>query len=180
MILGIIKTILFCAALTACYKPMFIVGEQEKYDIKISENISKEHKQFILKGLKNWQYKTNNIFYPQVVDDCDKYDNCLQVFEVNSDHPIIKHYQSKNKNKIVGLYFEVEGKHFIFMIMDRIETDDEYKNIFQHELGHFLGLHHLFNKESSMFYSTEFKEKEISRDDIVVFCASRKKCEIVK
>jgi hypothetical protein len=140
-------------------------------------------KDIIVRGLYDWQVKTNGIIQYYVVGSSQKLNVSPQdpiVFKsiafsyAKPDTLIVMFIDALMGTDILG-YCDIQNLSHsdsltIFLVPDRIGSYKEYNAVVRHEYAHSLGLSHNKNRRTLMWPSAEDGAEGITQRDLFSFC----------
>lgn len=149
-------------------------GVVVKTKIYIDKDFSFQQKTAIINSLFMWSAASNGLLqwelsdsvigrYEQLLDikstQCNKE---IKIVPITSNDETVKKIDEEiNKNSldprdrtyIVGYYQYSCNLKFIYVVIDRIDSTEEFAGVVAHEIGHYLGLNHIqppFNAKTLM------------------------------
>lgn len=162
----------------------------------LDDQFSDLEKKRIMLAFREWEFATNNIVSFYYVGDFPHY----KIEEFDSHHSgnydyrtLTKLYVSKYTEHDMNIYYAPQdepervlgGVLFsgMFLISDKLTTDTMFKGVAMHEVGHFLGLDHVNQKEMIMHKTCSEQNCAsdnplITTEDIRLFCSVSNLCKL--
>jgi hypothetical protein len=147
------------------HKTLYISQEFDEDEVALIEDAAKE-----------WEDKTDGIVEFDIIYNWnDQYNSIskagsIAVIKVSNGWAM-KHLDGVGyRNEILGLYVSNATRPTIYLVYDRALGKEFLKATALHELGHAISLGHNKSTDSVMYYSTEVSAREITKNDLIVFC----------
>lgn len=140
----------------------------------IDNHFSDNEIEIIKESANEWSNKTHNIIKFDIEKMPSKkhlnLNNDVLIIPVTSNFPdIIITDKFYDCDCTLGFYNNKGPINFIEIATDRI-SDNNYKNVVLHEIGHSVGLTHNNNIGTLMYPTVQFTADYITEDDLVEFC----------
>lgn len=160
------------------------VYEKHHTTIYVDRGFNNNEVEFIKDAAGEWSFETNHIVDFDVIQLPVKnliYSNSLFILKKYSDDPKIIFMDLKSSNETLG-FFENKDFPTIHLVSDRL-TQENYKEVILHEMGHSIGLKHLTGLDNafSLMYPYSYIEFNdnvtipagspyITKKDLIAFC----------
>lgn len=142
----------------------------------LDRTFSKEEVEFITSAAIEWSEATQHIANIDIVQLSNKEEilskDSVIVVAVSPDYPDVLIDESLSNNTILGLYTRKYEIGIIELVVSRI-SDEDYKTVVMHELGHALGLDHNLGLDgifTLMSPSIDGCSNHITQKDLDNFC----------
>jgi hypothetical protein len=186
-------TFLSNSILNKTIEPRAYVHEQadlysmlEKHIVEIviiDPNFTDTEKFLILQSLNEWQVATNNVASFYVVYDENlnfkipidyNYLTIVRMRPAKSNDPFIKKVDEATQEELIGYYdgfgFIHEPITNLLIVRERITSEEEYKGVVMHEIGHSLGLMHINDPNTLMYPTNDSSSFCPTKIDLMQFC----------
>lgn len=174
-VLTIVMTFCFwIMAVPVAYHPKSYPAHYHK-TLYLDRNMSQYELEQIVAATIEWHEATGGIVtfdvkrlpQPDIIPA-----NAILMLHVTPDFPDIIILDNLNQNSTLGLYTHESSIYYIALVADRL-TEDDYKSVVLHELGHAVGLEHNEGENgvgTLMYPSIEKGADRITYTDIKKFC----------
>lgn len=96
--------------------------------------------------------------------------NSILITAATSDSTVVKKVEELKGEKIAAATYTSCKFNFMLLVTDRLKTVEDFESTTLHELGHFLGLHDVDDKNALMHEDDSGVAKCITASDMEQFC----------
>ena len=146
----------------------------------LDRTFTEDEVEYITSAALEWTDKTNHTidFNVVILPNMEEFfgpDDIL-VVKASPDYPDILVKDIESGNATLGLYTSKIDMNVIYLVSSRI-TNEKYKAVMLHELGHALGLDHNEGWEginTLMYAYADLSASHITNKDLIIFCEKYK------
>lgn len=132
----------------------------------------------IQQAAKEWETETHGIAHINVVKGYDDYlaksivndQSSMLIIRTGIWNPLVVLLDDRLHTTILGYFFDESGPQTIIVVPARMTSEEYYRGVMIHEIGHSLALNHLDKDDTIMVSSMDRSSYHLSKADIDWFC----------